>query len=91
MSARLAAERSAATQLGRISSPPQGVTVNCVAPGAIDTVRDGAEPVHHVRNVPPVGTKGKPEEWRRSSGFLCGPGARYVTGQTIHINGGAYM
>jgi 3-oxoacyl-[acyl-carrier protein] reductase len=68
-----------------------GVTVNCVAPGLIDTARSGPEPAHHTSLAPPVGRKGRPEEIAALVRFLCGPGARYITGQTIHANGGLYM
>ena len=67
------------------------VTVNCVAPGLIDTTRVGAEPAHHAGKMPPLGRKGTPEEIGSLVRFLCGPGARYITGQTIHSNGGLFM
>ena len=70
---------------------PQGVTVNCVAPGLIDTARTGPEPAHHKSLAPPVGRKGTPEDIAVLVRFLCGPGARYITGQTIHANGGLFM
>jgi 3-oxoacyl-[acyl-carrier protein] reductase len=70
---------------------PHNVTVNCVAPGLIDTTRDGPEPAHHAHHAPPLGRRGKPEEIAALVRFLCGPGARYITGQTIHANGGALM
>ena len=70
---------------------PQGVTVNCVAPGLIDTARAGPEPAHHAHLASPVGRKGTPEEIAALVRFLCGPGARYITGQTVHANGGLYM
>jgi 3-oxoacyl-[acyl-carrier protein] reductase len=70
---------------------PQHVTVNCVAPGLIDTARVGAEPAHHAGKVPPVGRKGTPDEIATLVRFLCGPDARYITGQTIHANGGLFM
>jgi 3-oxoacyl-[acyl-carrier protein] reductase len=71
---------------------PHGVTVNCVAPGLIDTSRRGsAEPAHHATHQTLVGRRGRPEEVAALVGFLCGPQARYITGQTIHANGGAYM
>jgi 3-oxoacyl-[acyl-carrier protein] reductase len=69
---------------------PHQITVNCVAPGMIDTTRVGAEPAHHAGKAPPVGRRGTPEEVASLVRFLCGPGARYITGQTIHINGGLY-
>lgn len=70
---------------------PHGVTVNCVAPGLVDTARAGPEPAHHKSLSSPVGRKGRPEEIAALVRFLCGPGARYITGQTIHANGGLYM
>jgi 3-oxoacyl-[acyl-carrier protein] reductase len=70
---------------------PHHVTVNCVAPGMIDTARTGAEPAHHAGRTPPVGRKGTPEEIASLVRFLCGPDARYITGQTIHANGGLFM
>jgi 3-oxoacyl-[acyl-carrier protein] reductase len=69
---------------------PHQVTVNCVAPGMIETVRAGAEPAHHAGKTPPVGRRGTPEEIASTVRFLCGPGARYITGQTIHVNGGLF-
>jgi len=70
---------------------PHGITVNCVAPGLIDTARSGPEPAHHQSLVSPAGRRGRPEEIAALVRFLCGPGARYITGQTIHANGGLYM
>jgi 3-oxoacyl-[acyl-carrier protein] reductase len=71
---------------------PHGITVNCVAPGVIDTARAGGkEPAHHAVHVPLVGRRGRPEEIAALVRYLCGPEARYITGQTIHANGGTYM
>jgi 3-oxoacyl-[acyl-carrier protein] reductase len=68
-----------------------GITVNCVAPGLIETARDGAAPRHHATRSNPLGRRGTPEEVAAMVRMLCGPGARYITGQTLHVNGGAYM
>ena len=70
---------------------PHGVTVNCVVPGLIDTVREGAAPAHHGVNRTLVGRLGTPADVAAMVRFLCGPSARYVTGQTLHVNGGAYL
>jgi 3-oxoacyl-[acyl-carrier protein] reductase len=69
------------------------VTVNLVAPGTIDTSRDpgAAKPAHHLINNTLTGRRGAPDDVAAMVRFLCGPGARYVTGQTIHVNGGAYF
>ncbi len=69
------------------------VTVNLVAPGTIDTPRDAAaaKPAHHLINNTLTGRRGSPDEVASMVRFLCGPGARYITGQTIHVNGGAYF
>ena len=69
------------------------VTVNLVAPGTIDTARDtgAAQPAHHLINNTLTGQRGAPDDVAAMVRFLCGPGARYVTGQTIHVNGGAYF
>jgi 3-oxoacyl-[acyl-carrier protein] reductase len=68
-----------------------GITVNCVAPGLIDTVRVGPSPAHHAVRETLVGRRGRPDEIASAVVWLAGPGARYVTGQTIHVNGGAYL
>lgn len=70
-----------------------GITVNCVVPGLIDTSRDPSQalPSHHQVNRTLVGRLGKPEEIAAAIVYLAGPGARYTTGQTLHVNGGAYL
>ena len=72
-----------------------GVTVNCVSPGLIDTVRKSgsvsARPHHHASHKTLLGRRGTAWEVAQSVVFLAGPGARYVTGQVLHANGGAYL
>jgi 3-oxoacyl-[acyl-carrier protein] reductase len=73
---------------------PAGVTVNCVVPGLIGTVRGPAaapEPAHHKVHKTLVGRQGRPEEVAALVRFLCGHDARYVTGQSLHANGGAFL
>ncbi len=69
------------------------ITVNCVSPGFIDTVRKhkGPTPQHHATHNILAGRHGAPEEIAAMVRFLCGPKGRYITGQTIHVNGGAYL
>ena len=69
------------------------ITVNCVAPGLIDTKRSATapEPQHHSVNHTLTGRRGTSDDIAATVRFLCGPGARYITGQTIHVNGGAYL
>jgi 3-oxoacyl-[acyl-carrier protein] reductase len=70
-----------------------GVTVNCVVPGLIGTPRpkDRPEPAHHLTHNTISGERGTPEDVAAVVRFLCTPAARYITGQAIHANGGAYL
>jgi 3-oxoacyl-[acyl-carrier protein] reductase len=68
------------------------IRVNCVSPGSIETQR----PAYRAERKPPdaripLGRYGKPEEIASVVRFLCGPGADYITGQTLHVNGGMVM
>jgi 3-oxoacyl-[acyl-carrier protein] reductase len=69
------------------------ITANCVAPGLIGTARaPGApEPAHHHLHGTLTGNRGTPDDIAATVRFLCGPSARYVTGQTFHVNGGAFL
>jgi 3-oxoacyl-[acyl-carrier protein] reductase len=69
------------------------ITVNLVVPGLVGTPRDrgAAEPHHHGRHHTLFGDRGKPDDVAGMVRFLCGPEARFINGQTIHLNGGAYL
>jgi len=70
------------------------ITVNCVVPGRIDTVRGlpGAPAAPSARSgAAPIGRRGLPEEVAAMVRMLCGPDGRYITGQSIHVNGGGFM
>ena len=70
---------------------PANITVNCVVPGHIETQRGAAAgPARH-QETGPLGRRGKPEDVANVVRMLCGPDARYLTGQEWHVNGGAYM
>jgi 3-oxoacyl-[acyl-carrier protein] reductase len=70
-----------------------GITVNCVAPGLIDTARDPNAPLPHHHSVSRtlMGRLGAPDDIAALVRFLAGPRARYITGQTLHVNGGMYL
>ena len=70
-----------------------GIWVNCVVPGAIDTPRpqNMPRPAHHLTHGTITGERGKPEDVAAMVRFLVGPGGRNVTGQTLHVNAGAYL
>ena len=73
---------------------PHNITVNTVVPGSIETVRGFAAGGNHGRAAlpdSPLGRRGRPEEIASMVRFLCSDEARYVTGQSIHVNGGAYV
>lgn len=69
------------------------ITANCVVPGLIATARDpnAQLPHHHSVSKTLVGRLGTPEEIAAAVRYLAGPQARYITGQTLHVNGGVYL
>lgn len=70
------------------------ITVNCIAPGAIDTdiIANDTEEQRRIREKQiPLGRVGKPEEIAGVVAFLISDDADYITGQTIHVNGGLLM
>jgi NAD(P)-dependent dehydrogenase (short-subunit alcohol dehydrogenase family) len=74
---------------------PHGIRVNAIAPGLTDTAQpryghDEAEIAQMARAIP-LGRIAQPEDIARVALFLASDDAGFVTGQTVHVNGGAYM
>jgi len=81
--------KSLAKEVGK-----RDITINAVAPGFISTDmtenNKGVNADYLVKEIP-LGRFGKPEEVASLISFMCSDGASYITGQTIHINGGLHM
>lgn len=72
----------------------RGITVNCVAPGFIDTDMTRELPEEHRNKLLqhiPLGRLGQVEDIAAAVAFLASKRAGYVTGETLHVNGGMYM
>ena len=81
--------RALARELGS-----RNITVNCVAPGFIETdMTAGLPPEQHkaLLSQIPLGQLGQPADIAHAVAYLASPQARYVTGQELHVNGGMYM
>lgn len=81
--------RSLAAEIGS-----RGITVNCVAPGFIATDMTKDLPEEHKANLVskvPAARLGEPEEIAAAVAFLTSDAAGYITGETLHVNGGMYM
>ncbi len=81
--------RSLAREIGS-----RGITVNCVAPGFVDTDMTKALPDAQRAQLTeqiPLGRLGQPDDIAHAVLFLASPGAGYITGATLHVNGGMYM
>ena len=72
----------------------RNITVNCVAPGFIDTdmtrLLTEKQKQYLIQHIP-IGRLGQPEEVASAVAFLVSPAAGYITGTTLHINGGMHM
>ena len=85
----IAFSKSLAREIG-----PRGITVNVVAPGFIDTQMTQALPEESRRQLLAqiaLGRLGAPIDIAEAVGFLASPAAAYITGETLHVNGGMYM
>ncbi|NLY63904.1 MAG: 3-oxoacyl-ACP reductase FabG [Alcaligenaceae bacterium] len=81
--------RALARELGS-----RNITVNCVAPGFIDTDMTralGEAQTTALLSQIPLGRLGQPEDVANAVAFLASPAAAYITGTTMHVNGGMYM
>jgi len=67
-----------------------GVTVNCVIPGKIGGKRSAGSGTG-IAGVPPVGREGVPEDVAEMIRLLCRPASGYITGQSLHVNGGLFL
>lgn len=72
----------------------RGITVNCIAPGFIDTdmTRELSDEVRSelLKGIP-LAKLGRAEDIANAAVFLASEGAAYMTGQTLHVDGGMYM
>jgi 3-oxoacyl-[acyl-carrier protein] reductase len=72
----------------------RGITANCIAPGFIETPMTGAlneKQVETIAGAIPAGVFGKPEDIAAAVVYLASSEARYITGETLHVNGGMAM
>jgi len=79
-----------ATKSLAIELAKRKITVNCVAPGLIETDMISEFPLGEVKNLIPVRRLGKPEEVASLVGYLFSDGAAYITRQVISVNGGMF-
>jgi 3-oxoacyl-[acyl-carrier protein] reductase len=72
----------------------RGITINCIAPGFIETAMTEAlneRQQSKILEIIPASRMGKPEEIANATVFLASDEAGYITGQTLHVNGGMAM
>ena len=72
----------------------RGITANCIAPGFIETAMTAElneKQTDAIAAAIPAGSFGTPDDIASSALYLASEEARYITGQTIHVNGGMVM
>ena len=95
--ANYAAAKAAVSGLSRALAREIGsrnITVNCVAPGFIDTDMTralGEQATEALLSQSPLGRLGQASDVAHAVAFLASPGAAYITGTTVHVNGGMFM
>ena len=77
-----------ATKSLAIELAKRGITVNCVAPGIIETQMTAGVPMEEILKIVPMRRAGRPADVAAAVSFLCGDDAGYVTRQVISVNGG---
>jgi len=80
-----------ATKALALELAKRGITVNCVAPGVIETDMIKDVPFDEVKKMIPMKRFGKPEEIAGLVNYLMSENAAYITGQVISVNGGLYL
>ncbi len=70
---------------------PDGITVNCIVPGRVNTPRLNAEPLNVKKHMAPMGRDCEQQELADLIVFLSGKRCRYMTGNMLHVNGGEFV
>ena len=90
-SGKLQCVKIGATKALSLELAKRGITVNCVAPGAIETDMTKDLPVDEMKKMIPMKRLGRPKEVASLINYLMSEDASYITGQVISVNGGLYL